>query len=234
MSSPTLREIGVTFPSAIDPGGDVTRQWRATGLPTTFLIDREGSSATSGSAPSPTRCWTSAWRSSSTSRRWAEASRQNKGERGTNGRASGAPLLGREDRHRVGVSRWLTRQPHRGLTRWACLARHCCLLVCWPASSSSALSLRRRGGLLRLRPSRLWRPPGSDRRWRGRAGERSSGTSRISRSARLPGSSEPTSSPRPLAKAALTVVATSASAGVRLSCQAGGSQDVERGRASIA
>jgi cytochrome c biogenesis protein CcmG/thiol:disulfide interchange protein DsbE len=37
-----LREIGVTFPSAIDRGGDVARQWRATGLPTTFLIDRQG------------------------------------------------------------------------------------------------------------------------------------------------------------------------------------------------
>jgi thiol-disulfide isomerase/thioredoxin len=37
-----LREIGVTFPSALDRGGEVTRQWRATGLPTTFLIDRQG------------------------------------------------------------------------------------------------------------------------------------------------------------------------------------------------
>jgi hypothetical protein len=37
-----LREIGVTFPSAVDRTGEVTRQWRATGLPTTFLIDRQG------------------------------------------------------------------------------------------------------------------------------------------------------------------------------------------------
>jgi thiol-disulfide isomerase/thioredoxin len=36
------REIGVTFPSAVDRNGDVARLWRATGLPTTFLIDREG------------------------------------------------------------------------------------------------------------------------------------------------------------------------------------------------
>jgi thiol-disulfide isomerase/thioredoxin len=37
-----LEEIGVTFPSALDRDGDVARGWRATGLPTTFLIDREG------------------------------------------------------------------------------------------------------------------------------------------------------------------------------------------------
>jgi thiol-disulfide isomerase/thioredoxin len=37
-----LNEVGVTFPSAVDRTGEVTRQWRATGLPTTFLIDREG------------------------------------------------------------------------------------------------------------------------------------------------------------------------------------------------
>jgi len=37
-----LREIGVTFPSAIDRSGEVARAWRATGLPTTFLIDRQG------------------------------------------------------------------------------------------------------------------------------------------------------------------------------------------------
>ena len=35
-------EIGVTFPSLVDRTGEVTRQWRATGLPTTFLIDRQG------------------------------------------------------------------------------------------------------------------------------------------------------------------------------------------------
>ena len=37
-----LHEIGVTFPSAVDRTGETARQWRATGLPTTFLIDREG------------------------------------------------------------------------------------------------------------------------------------------------------------------------------------------------
>src|SRR3954462_4927109 len=35
-----LHELGVTFPSAVDKTGEVARQWRATGLPTTFLIDR--------------------------------------------------------------------------------------------------------------------------------------------------------------------------------------------------
>jgi thiol-disulfide isomerase/thioredoxin len=37
-----LGQIGVTFPSVVDRTGEVTRQWRATGLPTTFLIDRQG------------------------------------------------------------------------------------------------------------------------------------------------------------------------------------------------
>jgi thiol-disulfide isomerase/thioredoxin len=37
-----LGQIGVTFPSLVDRTGEVTRQWRATGLPTTFLIDRQG------------------------------------------------------------------------------------------------------------------------------------------------------------------------------------------------
>ena len=37
-----LSQIGVTFPTAADRTGEVTRQWRATGLPTTFLIDRQG------------------------------------------------------------------------------------------------------------------------------------------------------------------------------------------------
>jgi thiol-disulfide isomerase/thioredoxin len=37
-----LSQLGVTFPSMVDRTGDVTRQWRATGLPTTFLIDRQG------------------------------------------------------------------------------------------------------------------------------------------------------------------------------------------------
>jgi thiol-disulfide isomerase/thioredoxin len=37
-----LSEIGVTFPSLVDQTGEVSRQWRATGLPTTFLIDRQG------------------------------------------------------------------------------------------------------------------------------------------------------------------------------------------------
>jgi cytochrome c biogenesis protein CcmG/thiol:disulfide interchange protein DsbE len=37
-----LHEIGVTFPSAVDRTGETARQWRATGLPTTFLIDRDG------------------------------------------------------------------------------------------------------------------------------------------------------------------------------------------------
>jgi thiol-disulfide isomerase/thioredoxin len=37
-----LDQIGVTFPSLVDRTGEVTRQWRATGLPTTFLIDRQG------------------------------------------------------------------------------------------------------------------------------------------------------------------------------------------------
>jgi peroxiredoxin len=37
-----LSQVGVTFPSLVDRTGEVTRQWRATGLPTTFLIDRQG------------------------------------------------------------------------------------------------------------------------------------------------------------------------------------------------
>jgi peroxiredoxin len=37
-----LGQVGVTFPSLVDRTGEVTRQWRATGLPTTFLIDRQG------------------------------------------------------------------------------------------------------------------------------------------------------------------------------------------------
>lgn len=36
------QEVGVTFPSLVDRTGETTRQWRATGLPTTFLIDRQG------------------------------------------------------------------------------------------------------------------------------------------------------------------------------------------------
>jgi len=37
-----LNQVGVTFPSLVDRTGEVARQWRATGLPTTFLIDRQG------------------------------------------------------------------------------------------------------------------------------------------------------------------------------------------------
>ncbi len=37
-----LREVGATFPSAIDTTGEAARVWRATGLPMTFLIDRHG------------------------------------------------------------------------------------------------------------------------------------------------------------------------------------------------
>jgi thiol-disulfide isomerase/thioredoxin len=37
-----LQEVGVTFPSLADRTGDVGRNWRATALPTTFLIDRQG------------------------------------------------------------------------------------------------------------------------------------------------------------------------------------------------
>ena len=37
-----LREVGATFPSAIDANGEATRAWRAVGLPTSFLIDRQG------------------------------------------------------------------------------------------------------------------------------------------------------------------------------------------------
>ena len=37
-----LSQVGVTFPSLADRTGEVSRQWRATGLPTTFLIDRQG------------------------------------------------------------------------------------------------------------------------------------------------------------------------------------------------
>jgi len=37
-----LSQVGVTFLSLVDRTGEVTRQWRATGLPTTFLIDRQG------------------------------------------------------------------------------------------------------------------------------------------------------------------------------------------------
>jgi thiol-disulfide isomerase/thioredoxin len=37
-----LNQVGVTFPSLVDRTGEASRQWRATGLPTTFLIDRQG------------------------------------------------------------------------------------------------------------------------------------------------------------------------------------------------
>ena len=37
-----LDQVGVTFPTLLDRTGEVSRQWRATGLPTTFLIDRQG------------------------------------------------------------------------------------------------------------------------------------------------------------------------------------------------
>ena len=37
-----LERLGVTFPSAIDRTGEIARLYRATGLPTTFLIDRDG------------------------------------------------------------------------------------------------------------------------------------------------------------------------------------------------
>ncbi|MDP8922161.1 MAG: TlpA family protein disulfide reductase [Chloroflexota bacterium] len=37
-----LREVGATFPSAIDTNGEAARTWRAVGLPTSFLIDRQG------------------------------------------------------------------------------------------------------------------------------------------------------------------------------------------------
>ena len=37
-----LSQVGVTFPTLVDRTGEVSRQWRATGLPTTFLIDRQG------------------------------------------------------------------------------------------------------------------------------------------------------------------------------------------------
>jgi peroxiredoxin len=40
--TPFLNQLGVTFPSVVDRTGEVTRQWRATGLPTTFVIDRQG------------------------------------------------------------------------------------------------------------------------------------------------------------------------------------------------
>ncbi len=37
-----LNQVGVTYPSALDRTGEVARAFRATGLPTTLLIDREG------------------------------------------------------------------------------------------------------------------------------------------------------------------------------------------------
>jgi thiol-disulfide isomerase/thioredoxin len=37
-----LREVGATFPSALDTTGEASRAWRAVGLPTSFLIDRQG------------------------------------------------------------------------------------------------------------------------------------------------------------------------------------------------
>ncbi len=37
-----LREVGVTFPSAIDLTGEAVRAYRATALPTTFFVDRLG------------------------------------------------------------------------------------------------------------------------------------------------------------------------------------------------
>jgi cytochrome c biogenesis protein CcmG/thiol:disulfide interchange protein DsbE len=37
-----LREVGVSFPSALDPDMQTARRWRALALPTTFFIDRDG------------------------------------------------------------------------------------------------------------------------------------------------------------------------------------------------
>jgi cytochrome c biogenesis protein CcmG, thiol:disulfide interchange protein DsbE len=37
-----LREVEVSFPSAVDRVGDVVRRYRANALPTTFLVDRQG------------------------------------------------------------------------------------------------------------------------------------------------------------------------------------------------
>jgi cytochrome c biogenesis protein CcmG/thiol:disulfide interchange protein DsbE len=37
-----LKDLGVTFPSAIDRTGEAVLAYRANALPTTFLIDREG------------------------------------------------------------------------------------------------------------------------------------------------------------------------------------------------
>ncbi|MFN8523612.1 MAG: TlpA disulfide reductase family protein [Chloroflexota bacterium] len=37
-----LKEVQVSFPSLLDPTMEVARRYRATALPTTFIIDREG------------------------------------------------------------------------------------------------------------------------------------------------------------------------------------------------
>ena len=37
-----LDSIGVDFPIALDPTGESNRQYRVLGLPTTYLIDRQG------------------------------------------------------------------------------------------------------------------------------------------------------------------------------------------------
>lgn len=36
------REVGITYPSVVDPRGDLTVDYRLQGLPTTFVIDRAG------------------------------------------------------------------------------------------------------------------------------------------------------------------------------------------------
>ncbi|HSH46267.1 MAG TPA: TlpA disulfide reductase family protein [Longimicrobiales bacterium] len=37
-----VEELGLTFPVGVDPDGETERLYEVTGLPTTFLIDREG------------------------------------------------------------------------------------------------------------------------------------------------------------------------------------------------
>lgn len=37
------REMGLTFPLWLDPAGDIQRVYRTTGVPETFVIDRQGS-----------------------------------------------------------------------------------------------------------------------------------------------------------------------------------------------
>jgi thiol-disulfide isomerase/thioredoxin len=51
------RELGLTFPLVLDPGGKINAQYGVVGLPTTFLVGRDGRAVAFGVGP---RAWASA------------------------------------------------------------------------------------------------------------------------------------------------------------------------------